>query len=259
MRLSNTFLLLPLNILLLVTCFKAHTAESSVLSFTVAAPSSKPFVYIGKQGNPQGLFVDFFSLIKKQTGINITINVMPWVRGMHEVKLGRYDALIPTLYTKEREEFITYPDESLIDFYTVLLKRKGDDFTLNSIAEIGAKRIIAKKRAMSMGKAFDEAEHTGKINVLEVKEHEHAIQMLVLSRVDLVACVEYVCDSSLANLNVNDKVDVVKISDNRLPAYIAFSKAFANKHDINKLMQKINDVKNTSEYKTLVRKYLKTE
>lgn len=258
MKLSNAFQVLLLNLLLLVSSFKLSAEKTSALSFSVASPSSKPLAYINEKEVPAGFFVEFFSLIKKETGINITIEIMPWARGMHEVKLGNYDALIPTLYTKEREEFITYPNEVLIDFYTVLLKIRGDDLIVGSIADIGNEKLIAKKRAMSMGKAFDDAQSTGKINVIEVREHEHAIQMLALSRVDLVACVEYVCDSSLDNLNLNNKIDVIKISDSRLSSYLAFSKKYAEKHDVNKIMWRINQVKNTPEYHDLVDKFLKS-
>lgn len=253
---NKTLLLFLFFISFTVPCFQTGAEEISTLSFSVAAPSSKPFAYIGEQGDTEGFFVELFALVQKKAGIKITVTVMPWVRGMREVKLGHYDALIPTLYTKEREKHIVYPDKPVIDFHTVLLKRKDDGIVISSIAELDPQRAIAKKRGMSMGSVFDNAERKGKINVIEVRDHEHAIKMLALSRVDLVACVEYVCDTSLINLNLHNKVDVIKTSDSRFPSYLAFSKKFAETHDINKIMKEINKVKTTSEYQGLVTKFL---
>ncbi len=239
-----------------LTSYDLQAENKVTVNIRIAAPSSEPYVYLDKQSKPKGFLIDFFSLIEKQTGISASITVMPWVRGMHEVKFGQFDALIPTLFTQEREKFLVYPDESLIDFQMVLLKRSEDKFTVNNIDDVGVEKIIAKKRAMSLGKHFDDAERTGKISVKEVRDHEHAIQMLVHSRVDLVACFESVSYYALDKLKLRDKVEVLALSNNSFPAYLAFSKPYANEHDVNDIIQKINQVKATPDYQALVDKYL---
>jgi ABC-type amino acid transport substrate-binding protein len=256
MKLNKKHLIFFYNILAIFYCSNVSSKQLSALKLSVAAPSSAPFVFLDGQGEPQGLLVDFLYLVNKQTGSDISITVMPWVRGVHEVKFGQFDALMPTLYTKDREEFISYPDEALIEFNTVLLKRRDDQSVINSVNEIGIKKVIAKKRAMSMGDVFDDAQRSGKINVKEVRDHEHAIQMLIHSRVDLVACFEYVSYHALNKLNLRDKIDVIKMPKSNFSTYLAFSKAYAQKHDINEIMQRINQVKLTPEYQVLIDKYL---
>jgi ABC-type amino acid transport substrate-binding protein len=256
MKLNRKYLVIFYSILAVFYCSNVSSKQLSSLKLSVAAPSSAPFVFLDEEGEPQGLLVDFLSLVNRQMGSHISITVMPWVRGVHEVKFGQFDALMPTLYTREREVFLSYPNEALIEFNTVLLKRREDQSVINHVDEIGTKKVIAKKRAMSMGVIFDNAQRLGKINVKEVRDHEHAIQMLIHSRVDLVACFEYVSYHALNKLKLRDKVDVVKMAKSNFPTYLAFSKAFAKKNDIDNIMQKINQVKLTPEYQVLIEKYL---
>lgn len=235
---------------------KLLAAESIPLSFTIAAPISAPFAYLDEQGKNQGFLVEFFSLVSEQSNIKVSIDVMPWARGMHEVKVGRIDSLMPAIYTKKITESLVYPNLPIVKFHTVLLKRKEDDITVDDITTLGTQKIIAKIRAMSMGKAFDDAQQSGKINVVEVRDFDHAIQMLAQSRVDLVACIDYISKSSLKRLNLRDKIDTLKFSNEKVPAYLIFSRTFAEQHDVNALMTKIAKVKTTLKYQKLVDKFL---
>lgn len=251
------FLAFKIFLLLITPCFQSYAEQASTLKFSIAAPSSKPFSYKDKAGKSQGFLVDFFSLVERETGIETSITVMPWPRGLNAVKYGKFDALMPTFYRKDRGEYLTFPVESLIDLSSVLLKRSDNDIEISNIADIGNTKFIAKKRAMSIGNEFDEAEKASLINVVEVKTLEQAIQMLMHLRVDLVASHKFVSLFVLKNLKLIDKVDVIKISNNETPSYLAFSKSFSKKHDVNKIMKSINQVKGLPEYQALVDKYLK--
>ncbi len=231
--------------------------ESNDILFSIAAPESEPFVYTDNKGLPQGFLVEFFTLVKAQTGIQVNISILPWSRALLEVKKGNIDALMPTIYTKERAEYIVYSPEPLVVFNTVLLKRKTDNFIIEDITKVGNDLVIAKIRAMSMGKVFDDAERDGKISVVEVRDFDDAIKMLAKGRVDLVGCIDYIAHSSLKKLNLLNSIDIIHFTDKVEPAYLAFSIKYSKKENINELMSLINQVKSTAEYRALVIRFLK--
>lgn len=250
----NTFYLL-LILLLLSSHLRAN--DDVIQNITIGAPISAPFVFKNVQGESQGFLVELFNLVEQETDLKATIIIMPWSRAMHEVKMGNINALMPTIYTDERAQFLMYPRLPLIEFNTVLLKRTQDNIVIDDLTLLGTEKVIVKIRGMSMGKAFDEAEKAEQINVVEVRDFDHAIKMLAQSRVDLVACVDYIANSSLKRLNLQDQIDILTFSDKKTLAYLVFSQAYADKNDINELMGKINEVKKTPQFRALVDKFLK--
>jgi len=257
MRLNKTIGIFYVNLLLFLINVPLHASNKAIQSINVAAPISAPFVFKNKQGKPKGFLVDLLALVGKQSSLKFSISILPWPLAMHEVTVGHIDALMPTIYTDERAQFLFYPKAPIIEFRTVLLKRSQDDIVVDDITQLGIKKTIAKVRAMSMGKAFDDAQRIGLINVIEVRDFDHAIQMLATSRVDLAACVDHISNSSLKRLNLRDQIDTLNFSDGKIPAYLTFSKAYAKQHNVDEMMQEIDKVKETPEYQALVDKYLK--
>jgi len=80
------------------------------------------------------------------------------------------------------------------------------------ITQLGTEKVIVKIRGMSIGKAFDNAERAGLINVVEVRDFDQTIEMLAISRVDLVACIDYISNSSLERLQLRDKIATIILS-----------------------------------------------
>ncbi len=81
----------------------------------IVAPISAPFVFKNEQGEAQGFLVELLSLVKQKTGINTHVSIMPWSRAMLEVKSGHMDALMPTIYTDERAQFLIYQNSLFLN------------------------------------------------------------------------------------------------------------------------------------------------
>ncbi len=257
MKLNNILNVFCLAFILLLLSTQLHANSNAIKSITIAAPISAPFVFKDTKGKPQGFLVELFKLVEQKTGMKATVSIMPWARAMHEVKVGHIDALMPTIYTDERAQFLTFSKIPLIEFQTVLLKLAEDELIVDDITQLGTEKVIVKIRGMSMGKVFDDAEKAQQIKVIEVRDFDHAIQMLAQSRVDLVASVDYISNSSLKRLNLQDKIDTLIFSDEKTLAYLAFFKAYENKKGIDELMEQIKNVEGTVQYQALVDKYLK--
>ena len=232
-------------------------AEDDVVdNISIAVPLIAPLAFKDEQGNGQGFLIELFALVEQKTGLKTTITFMPWARAMHEVQINRVNALMPAVYNDERAESFIYPKTPLLESHTVLLKRAQDDIVIGDIAQLDKEKTIVKVRGMSMGQAFDNAERSGAIKVINVRDNEQAIQMLVNSRVDLFASVDYISTFSLKKLNLHDNIDVLSFSSEKTPAYLVFSQAFAKQNDVNEIMKKINKINHTKEYKELVVKFL---
>lgn len=250
---SQFIFLLLLNLISLYS----HAGHKTIESFTVAAPKSAPLVFKDENGKPQGFLVEYFELVQQQTNLTINVSVMPWARALHEVKIGRVNALMPAIYTDERAQFLYYPKLPLFDSQRVLVKRVNDPIAFNDVKQIGKDKTIVKIRSMSMGRNLDFAEKLNLINVIEVRDFDHAIQMLVSEHADIVICAKTIAHSSINRLGLTDKIEVLKFDEPTEAGYLTFSKGFAEEYNVDELMEKIQLVQNLPQYQLLKEKYLK--
>ncbi|SKA93817.1 PAS domain S-box-containing protein [Paucidesulfovibrio gracilis DSM 16080] len=67
-----------------------------------------PFEYVGDNGTPRGIFVDYWKEWSKQTGIPIEYRLEPWLEALRMVKAGEADVLSGLFRTSAREQFFDY-------------------------------------------------------------------------------------------------------------------------------------------------------
>jgi len=101
MKLNNILNAFYLPFILLQLSAHLQADDSSIESISIAAPLSAPFAYKDELGKPQGFLFELFALVEQETGLKTNITIMPWARGMHEVKINRINALMPTVDTEE--------------------------------------------------------------------------------------------------------------------------------------------------------------
>ena len=237
--------------------FNLQAGDKLIERFTVAAPKSAPLVFKDETGKPQGFLVEYFELVQQQTDLTIDVSVMPWARALHEVKIGRVNALMPAIYTDERAQFLYYPKLPLFNSQRVLVKRVNDPITFNDVKQIGKDKTIVKIRSMSMGRNLDFAEKLNLITVVEVRDFDHAIQMLVSEHADIVICDKTIAHSSITRLGLKGKIEVLKFDEPTEAGYLTFSKMFAKEYNVDELMEKIQLVQSLPQYQKLKEKYLK--
>lgn len=143
-----------LNIFLFIS-FTLQAKEQSI-EFSLATTELPPFVIVNENKQLEGLFIDALNKVQRNTNIKINIFVMPWGRAISEVKKGAIDAIMPTLWSKERSEYLVYP---ALPFYTfkqsVLIKRKDDDFEYTNLRNIDPQKLIGKTRSVLVDEEFD--------------------------------------------------------------------------------------------------------
>ena len=214
------------------------------VSISIAAPEIPPLVYFDEKQQLVGVLVEKFNLFSHKTGIQVSIEIMTWARALAQVQNNKHDALMPAIKTPEREFFLAFPKQALINFKSsILIKRKsqqqGQQSPDKSPEALVQGKTIAKARSMLLGDDIDALITRVKPSVVEVNSVEDALQMLDLGRVDFVATDKAIALSVINKLSLADHFEFIKVGVESSDSYLAFSQEFAKKYDIEKLMEAI--------------------
>lgn len=238
---------LPMRLAKLLCCvfilisIKAYTQEQA-LSFTLATAEAPPYVYLDENNEIKGSLINILERVQKNTALKIEILVMPWARALSEVKQNRIDAIMPTLWSEERASYLEYPD---LPFYSggksVLIKRASDDFEFTELSKIPSKKIIGKIRLVVINAAFDSLVNQGRLRIYETPKLDQALLMLAQKKIDLVASEGGIAATTIKNLGLEGSFKTYSLHVDSTTGYMAFSRDFAAKHDINRIMDIITE------------------
>lgn len=214
-------------------------SQSKQIEVSVAAPEIFPFVYFNNKQEVVGLFVD---CLNNSTNKNYTFKTMiiPWARALKEVKNNRIDALMPTAYNKQRAEYLAYPQTHMFEFLSdVLVKKTSSSFTTFEDAQ-KQNKIIAKVRSKALREEINTRIQSTGLTILNVKDTKTALRMMLQNRIDY-----FVGDPQMAKYMAQqekmiNKFSFVTLSDEISLSFLAFSKNFAKKHNINDIMSGIH-------------------
>ena len=231
-------------ILFLFFSFSTYASKSLPASISIAAPDISPLVYFNDNNEITGSLVEKLNAFSKRTGIQVSIEIMPWARALTQVKYGKHNALMPTLKSIERERFLIFPKQPLIKFHSsVLIQLKKQASEHDSITSLVEGKTLAKARFMLLGDEMDKLFANNKQRVIEVNSVEVAIKMLALGRVDFVATDKGIAQSVIKKLSLNETFTFISINQEASDSYLAFSQKFSDEYDIEALMNAINDNK----------------
>ena len=222
--------------ILIIFSFYSH-AESTTVN--VAAPEIFPFVYINNEKQVVGLFVD---CLNNNTNKNYTFNTiaLPWARALEEVKNNRIDALMPAVYTKQRAEFLSYPNNPMIEFFSdILVKKNATSFSTFENAK-KQNKIIAKVRSKALREDIKARIESSGLTILSIRDTKTALKMLSQNKIDYFVGDPQMIKYTALQANIIDEFSFIKLSDKVSPSFLAFSKNFSKDNDINKIMDNIN-------------------
>lgn len=207
-------------------------------SLSIAAPEIPPLVYYNEKQELVGTLVEKLNIFSRKTGIKVSIEVMTWARALAQVKHNEHDALMPTIKTPERENYLTFPKIALINFKSsVLIQRETEQSPYDSLESLITGKIIAKARSMSLGEQMDLLIRQTRPELVEVNSIEAAIQMLDIGRVDFVATDKGIALSVMNKLTLKSNFHFIEVGAESSDSYLAFSQKFSTKYDVEKLMK----------------------
>jgi polar amino acid transport system substrate-binding protein len=213
--------------------------KNEQIFISIASPEIPPFIYLDSRNKPQGPFIDKVMSIQS-SHITIKVHIMPWARAIEEVKKGRVDAIMPTVYSAAREKYLSYPQRSLFLFNNnVIVKQVSDNFVFKDFASIETEKHIGVMRSTVISEDLKKAQKAGKISTYETLNIEQAMIMLTHSRLDLVIGDSEIINSAIVRLKLKNEVSVSNITKSPEQSFLAFSKSFAKKHNINEINELI--------------------
>jgi polar amino acid transport system substrate-binding protein len=229
--------------------------EPKVHSFTIAAPEIRPFIFKNDKGVNDGLLIQTIQKLNQSGKFDISVEIMPWARALKEVREGRFDALMPTVYTPERATFLSFPTKPLINFYgSEIFKRVDDNFIYQSIPLIDNRKTFVKVRSTSVDQESEKAFKKASIKFFEATRLEDAFNMLIYGHVDLLLADSVIAQTTINKMEINDSVKGFLLTTKVHSSFLAFSTDFAKHQDINVLMDKINLINAPDSYHRLSQK-----
>ncbi|BBB67679.1 hypothetical protein UNDYM_3426 [Undibacterium sp. YM2] len=169
-----------LAILLALSCSICFAA-----TFKLASLSYPPYEYI-EQGEVKGIAVDIIKEAFRLMGHQVSINIYPMRRSLEMVKNGEADGIFTVFKTPEREKYIIYSNEAVLQLTISLWTRNDSNINFDGeLARLAPYRFGAV-RGISYGSRFDEFIKSGVLNVELASDQTSAIRMALAQRFDIL-------------------------------------------------------------------------
>ncbi|MBA6354091.1 transporter substrate-binding domain-containing protein [Colwellia sp. BRX9-1] len=226
-----------------------HGKQEQVITLSIAAPEIGPFIYSNEKGENKGLLIETMNKLNASGKFKISVTIMPWARALKAVEQGKFDALMPTVYTPERSLFLSFPKYPLINFFgSAIFKRADDNFVYQGIPLIDKSKILVRVRSTNVDSHSEKAFKDASITFVEATRLEDAFNMLIYGRVDLLVADSAIAYTTIDNMAVNGQVEGFSLSDQVDSSFLAFSKKYSMSHDINEVMKEINMINDADSY-----------
>ena len=213
-------------------------AEQPTISFTVATAEVPPYVFLDENNQIKGKIIDLLNQVQMIAALKIDIYVMPWGRALHEVKENRIDAIMPAQWSEERATYLEYPQKSFYSLdESIIIKRSEDDFEFTKLSDIPKNKLIGKTRLAMINSTFDKLAEEDKLSIYETPKLDQALLMLAQEKISFVVSESGIALSTIKSLGLEGQFTTYPLVMDRLPSYMAFSRAFAEVHDINSIME----------------------
>jgi polar amino acid transport system substrate-binding protein len=183
-----------------------------------------PPFYYQEAGMVKGLQYELANIIFSKMQTRFRIVFVPWKRALMMAESKMVDGVFGLRKTAERERWISYPEEPLMEVNTVIFKRKGDPFNYTGIPSLKGK-IVGVTKGYTYGNEFDESDIFLKEEVVNLR---HNFLKLLAGRIDLVAAYRTVGFHVLKKLDLQDRIEVCPVTIHVTPLYVGFSKTPGN-------------------------------
>ena len=166
-------------------------AQKDCLDFHVI--DSAPLGFLDENGEMQGVHVELLQYIAKQSGVCISLRLMPYARILRSLEEGTHDGGILFKYAQRANvvEFVAH----IQDMQTVVVTNQ--QLQLSSFADLSS-LVIGKTRGTDLS---DEIALLENFQVVELTNYQQAAEMLHKGRIDAMAGSALVLFYQLSNLS----------------------------------------------------------
>lgn len=248
------------NTLLALLCFlilglASTGVEATQKPIRIVTLEYAPLEYIDQSGELKGAAVEIVREIFKDLDIPISIEVLPWARAIRSVKEGTRDAIFTAFRNKEREKFLDYCSEVLINQYVSLYALVERNIQFDGDLEKLKNYQFGIVSNISYGKKFDELARNGVLKTQRVEQLNHNFMKLKKGRIDIVINNRFGGDYELSRYSAYSSIKRLAPDVDATPSYFAFSKKSGMKETLKKFTAKLKEFKSNGRYKKILQKY----
>ncbi|WP_027720144.1 substrate-binding periplasmic protein [Maridesulfovibrio zosterae] len=211
----------------------------------------------------KGFLVDIVKEAARRAGFRVKLKIVPWKRALSMARKGTADAIFNAGLTRERAEYLVYPDVVLITEKVVAFRRVGSSTFLNKDFSSATMLNVGIGRGYYYGKEVTNAIESDKFRCVEmVKDIDLNIKKLLAGRLDIFFGDYYPVMKSLKDNGLLDKIEPISGPETGMPiiysksdTYLAFSRKnyFGN---LEKISEALKQIKQDGTYEAIVHKYI---
>ena len=214
-----------------------------------------PLEYTGPEKSAQGAAVAVVREVMRRMGHEIEIRILPWPRSLRMMQRGEADAIFTAYKNPERELFMFYSNEVLVEQVVAFYARKGDSSAYAGDFATLKGRVIGVTSTISYGQVFDLAAKRLALKTDAVDDLDSNVKKLMRGRVDVLISNRFSAQTVLRNLNLSGKIVELKPLVEKLPSYIAFSKVRGHVAMRDSFDRVLREVKRDGSYDRIMRSF----
>jgi polar amino acid transport system substrate-binding protein len=225
-------------------------------SLVLVAADSAPTAYM-ENGRPSGILVDVVTEAFRRTGRQFEIQLMPWARCLAEIRSGRVDGIFSVFQLPDRNEFLTYTSNPIINQVLAFYVPAESDLTFGGdIAQLQNFRI-GIIRGTSYGTKVDSALNAGMWStVVETNNIDSLVGMLALKRIDVAVGYRHVVLEAARKKGYLGKIKELSQSIDVIPSYLAFTKQRDFSEEVASFDRALTSMKNDRSFRAIYERYL---
>ncbi|WP_320176034.1 transporter substrate-binding domain-containing protein [Maridesulfovibrio sp.] len=209
-----------------------------------------PPYYYEEDGIPRGLQYELAKIVFDKMHLSFKLIFVPWKRALLMAESGKVDGIFGLRKTEERQRWLIYPEEPLMNVVTVIFKRADDPFEYNGIQSLKGKKVGITK-GYTYGSNFDNSTLFEKEQVSSIR---HNFLKLLAGRIDLVAGYRAVGVNTMANMNLQERIAICPNNVYTTALYIGFTKVPGYGRISQKFSKELNEFKKSIDCNDFIRK-----
>ena len=203
--------------------FSISFISAETIFFDTVENDIPPNVY-EENGRIVGIYPSIIKEVCSQINIEPEFQRYPWKRCISNIKNGNADAVFPPIRTKEREQFLYFPNKPMIMKKISIFSLKENCIKINNLDDLKGK-IVGVNDGYSYGKQFDSYPGLKKDFSRNI---DMQVEKLLKKRMDVAVSVESPFCYYAKKKGVADKIEVVYVIA-EIPSYVAFPKALGGR------------------------------
>jgi polar amino acid transport system substrate-binding protein len=208
-------------------------------------------------GVMKGIAVDLVNEVFGRMQQPIKLTLYPFARSLTMLKAGKADAIFAIVKKPDRERFLIYPSEVLIDQTATLFVRKDAPIYFDGDFRALSTYRFGILRAATYGPQWDKAVKAGIISKIEeVPDYRKIAHMLMNNRLDVMIGPRLSLLSVFKELDYQDAVQELSPPIEVVPTYLAFSKTRVAPETVEQFARTLKALKDDGTYKKIIQDYI---